>query len=356
MNLPSAQTPSVEELQRQLQQKSELVSALTQQLEGTVEQLDRLQRAGVKAGSESSSKGVGLLSQQIESALEAFDELAPADHFVRIESGIDQILRMLSQGKFPTDIASASHDETQQVGSTATEEEDSPLEQPATRQTRPSANDDDFWEAAKKRLLAESQTENPEETELEEADSPQHSEVAGSSEPAHFSTTDYDDAPEAEPQHDQAKSNVDQLFAIFDLPPLPKAPQPVLKPLDSELFEEALTARDLYISALLARLRQLESIPFQRVNWERLNQAPTELVEVLQARQRQLDEHLRQAEVAVALDRAELTRERSKLMHVKQHLEQEVKRLSFSGNPESEPSPESEAEHSRWTKFFNLKK
>ncbi|MBT5020212.1 MAG: hypothetical protein HON04_15885, partial [Planctomicrobium sp.] len=83
--------------------------------------------------------------------------------------------------------------------------------------------------------------------------------------------------------------------------------------------------------------------------------APEKLVQELLDLKIKLEDHLRQSEIATSLERASLTRERSKLFQVKQYLAQEVKRLGEETQANATEGKGGNAE-SRWGKFFETKK
>lgn len=312
MNEFAEKSLSDESLQRELQNKDDIITALTEQLEGAVDQLDRLKRSGVKQDSGSGGfRSPGGLASQVGAALAAFDELAPAEHFERIEDGISQILQLLSHDSLINLQSRPRH---------AEDEDSSDQDQ---------ISDDRFWEETKARLL---ESEN-----ISRTDSPESVAKSPSSEQA----TESDN-------RDGAETNETNWL----IPALPDPPRLVTDLKDIVGMEEGLSERDSYIAYLIARLRNLENSRYQLIDWEELAGVPTKLIEEMLSLKKQLEEQLRQSEIAVALERAALTRERSKLFQVKQYLAQEVKRLgSTESVKEMSASPES-----RWGKFFETKK
>lgn len=297
------QSLSDESLQRELQNKDEIIEALTRQLEGTADQLDRLKRSGVKE--QSGGRAAGGLASQVQVALEAFDELNPADHFERIESGIQQILQLISNGQFEFSEGEGTAGSDDEAGEEA--------------QSR-------FWEETKARLLGGG--EEPEPSQKEESSPP----------PVDSDSVEMDEENQAE--------------ELPEIPPIPDLPMPVESLSDLVQLEEGITQRDSYISYLIARLRHAESLKYPETDWDLID-VPEELLEEVENLKRQLEDHLRQAELAAALERASLTRERSKLFQIKQYLSEEVKRLGAISDADRKRESDPE---SRWGRFFDLKK
>ncbi len=295
---------SMEALQQELQSKNEVIAALTKQLEGTADQLDRLQRSGVRSNGGESSGRVGLgIAGQVEAALEFIDELEPAEHFEKIESGIDQILEMLSG---------------RAISEFSDESEADPVDQ---------SSNNEFWNATKERLLESEENATAEES------------VDSATEKLAIESGD--ELPQTPPAMRVAP------------PPLAEAPKPIEDVQDPIVLEEGITERDSYIVSLIARLRIVEEFQYPPINWKELADAPEELNASLISLEKQLKDNLLRAEVSVALERASLTRERSKLFHVKRQLEQEVKRIGLTSIIESQGQESEQGVNSRWAKFFD---
>ena len=289
---------SDESLQRELQNKDNIILALTEQLENTVDQLDRLKRSGVKENSgDSRSQSPFGLASQVASALEAYDELAPAEHFDRIEDGIDQILQLLSQGSVQL----------------------AALPEAAEKNGESEAKDDSFWEETKSRLMG------------------------GDSSPATLeSAATQDSLPTQAESDEEFQSESTPVQEPFSVPAMPEAPKPIEDLKDIVTLEEGVGSRDDYIVYLVARLRSSEQAKIPVINWDDLEHAPEKLVQELLDLKIKLEDHLRQSEI-------------SKLFQVKQYLAQEVKRLGEETQANATEGKGGNAE-SRWGKFFETKK
>lgn len=307
---------SDESLQRELQNKDDIILALTEQLEGAVDQLDRLKRSGVKEGpGEGRATSPFSLASQVSDALEAYEELAPAEHFERIESGIEQILNLISSGSVQLNSISATDN-----------------------QEASSEEDDSFWEETKARLLGGEVAESS-----SDSTTVSHSELEANSE-----TTSPNEQTEEAGTINSSEPVV--------VPPMPGEPKPVEDLTDLVAMEEGLTERDQYIVYLVARLRQAEQEKFPEIDLNELVGVPDQLIDELMEVKKKLEDQLRQSEVAASLERASLTRERSKLFQVKQYLAREVQRLgAIAQQQDAGESPENQST-SRWGKFFDTKK
>lgn len=312
---------SDESLQKELQNKDSIILALTEQLETTVDQLDRLKRSGAKedSGGNRPQSPFGLASQ-VADALEAYDELAPAEHFDRIENGIDQILQLLSQGSVQLAESSSI----------------------AAAKPAPPKQDDSFWEETKARLMGGETS-----TSASPPPPPEQSQS--------YSQSTADDGVDStdEQQSQTAEEVVDQEQVV--VPAMPSAPKPVEDTKDIVAMELGVGERDEYIAYLVARLRAAEQAKMPAIDWNDLDGLPEKLIEELNVIKKQLEDQLRQSEIAASLERASLTRERSKLFQVKQYLAQEVKKLGEKKSSGDEEQKADRAE-SRWGKFFDTKK
>ncbi|QDT33616.1 hypothetical protein [Thalassoglobus polymorphus] len=309
-------------LQREITSKNEIIAALTERLEGTADQLDRLQRSGVKPG-DAPARPLSSLAQHVEKALETYNELDPEDHFTRIELGIEQILEMLSSGNFASPASSEAE-------SKATSSNVAP---PASTNSVNPSGDDDFWAATKARLLGEEVAEN-DEAESKGDESPDL--VT----PAEAATVQQNSQFSEQPLHEE--------------PELAEMPAPVVEFDDPVVLLEAVTDRDSYIVYLISRLRNAEAAAYPPVDWSELSNAPSDLVAKLVELHDQLEDQLRQAQLSVSLERAMLTRERAKLAQVKQHLEKEVKRMGGGLGPFAQEVIGSKEDGDRLDKFIEI--
>ena len=311
------ETHSIDTLKSELSNKDRLIQALTEQLETTADQLDRLQRSG---GALQKDSGFGVqVAAQIRQTAADFEDVSVLEHFERIEVGVEQILEILSGEASPLD----SIDRGTNLNSSSIFEDETPSQQPEAN-----SNSEDFWAATKARLMGE-------ETSSTSPDEGQTSSPNTSS-AADLAATQSDLAP-TDAQTNQTAQSVPTKIHIPPTPePLPDLPKPVEKSDDVNELEGAVTERDGLITYLIARLRTAEMYAFPPIDWNRLSNAPEELKEGLIILQQHLKDHLRQAELSVSLERASLTRERSKLKQVKKHLAAEIQRMGRVSEEASE--------------------
>lgn len=290
-------------IQSQLAAKDDLIAALTAQLEKTVNQLDRLRRSGADRPGFAVPDGAGSpqaeMSRRLISALDEWTEFEPARRVLRIEEGIERILDLLENP--PARTAS---------------------EPPEKKES------EDFWASAKARLLGENPPAEPERQAAPAVGTP-----AGT----------VAQAPAGEP-------------ADLVIPTAPEAPVPIAEDADAAALLSAVETRDKYIQYLTARLRVAESEKFVPVNWELLDNAPDDFRDRLESLETLLKDQLKQAEIAIALERAVLTRERAKLSQIKQSLETQIKRMGGAAaaagkNENEDEAPKSEQER-RWKRIF----
>lgn len=310
---------NVAHLQAQLAQKSELVALLTEQLEKTATQLDRLTRAGAERTQQSSSSSTSSpvsaeLTQRLASALDNWEEFQPAERLERIESGIEKILEMLSRQ--PAEYAASG---------------------PAQK-----TNNEDFWALTKQRLFGEMSEDSPSYFESER---------------------------ESERPSSSNDSQPDSLMGLVqEINAAPEPPGEISPMADTKELLNAIKSRDEYIQYLTGRLRLVESEKFKPANWEMIADAPDDYRKRLEALEEMLKDHLRQAEVSHSLERAMLARERAKLAHVKQNLELQIRKLAMpdqtqvlptvtgappQGSQSGSREPSETPPESRWKRIFS---
>ena len=307
----------IEQLQDELDQKEELILALTERLRESADQLDRIQRTGgaIRGGADSggSSELQSKIASQIGEALREWDALDPGGRFDRIENGIEQILNSLDNFQYQAGPATSG-------GSTEDKEEDAGLS---------------YWEAAKARLMGD---ESEEAAAAPSATPPPRDSQQQSSAPPGTASVG---ATQSEPEPETVSI------------PEPPAPEPVEAETDPTILLEAVTTRDRYIEYLTARLRAEQDRVSGKVDWARLSESPEELRTEVESLKARLQEQLKMAEVSNALERATLARERSKLFQVKQQLERQVQRLAANDSASEAKTEEPSKADKRWARLFS---
>lgn len=139
--------------------------------------------------------------------------------------------------------------------------------------------------------------------------------------------------------------------------PLPDEPAPIVAATaDRETLIQAVDARDQYISALLRRLRSVEETP--SVDWAALVPNSPGLVEHVQTLVRQLEEKLRLSEVELSMERAHLTRAQMHVAAQQEGIEKQLKRLGVESVEElaGHAAGINAAPDRRWTRFLGSPK
>lgn len=276
-------------LREQLQEKEQLVAALTNRLEQAAEQLDRLHRTGGDRGVRISGMPPELLEQQkglmdgLQQAVQSWEEMQCAESLGRIEAKVTELREMVAERL--TNFRAIDPAALSGAASAAAA--------PPPPKSGGGTDAGSSWAAMKASLMGEPP---PEEKPAQSA-APQQS---------------------AAPALD--------LGAEEDIP-LGDAPQPI--DLDAATIDDlrrAVDIRDAYIVAMARKLRVVGSRRVIMPNWEALNNAPEDLRAGLEELDRRLQESLRIAEVELSLERARLGREEMRLRVLEEQLQKESKR------------------------------
>lgn len=317
-NVPQRPTPRNEGLgaraaepnwQQQLVQKDELIGALTEQLEQAAEQLDRLQRSGVKggrAGSGASSEEQRKACEDLERVVQQWEDMQAGLTLGRIEIQISEIRDLILDLR--TAPAQNGFHQASSEGSSTSEEKSSILSfaDLVKDEDHPPANSE--WERMKSQLLASDVTSSDESSPSWEA--------------------------------------LEQ--------PLPEPPEAV-SPDQQEpgLLHAAIVARDDYIRLLLSRLRRIEVLqPAAAIS--ALDANSSEFLEKVQVLEQRLLEHARCAEVELSVERAKLARERSQLHQQQEMIDRQLKKLGLSSVDDLKNSeiPAGTNQERRWSRFL----
>jgi hypothetical protein len=321
----------VEALEAQLAEREQLVAALTERLEQAAEQLDRLHRTGADRGLRTGIAGVPaeLIAQQqklvedLQKAVDQWQAMQPGELFGRLESQLGQIQDMVQQidrsggdasgtdsafryGAHKSDGGSSDHDShggSQRGGSDLTS----------------SRSILDFM----KKSMTDSEAEQPPQSSVQ---------------PSAAATT--------------ASSGVMDIA----LPPLNDPPQ-AIDPASAtpEELGKACTARDAYITYLLHRLRQIESLGHVPNSWAGLENLPDDQRARLEALEHRLQETARVAEVELSLQRAKLARDELRIRMLDEQMQKDIKRVKDVSDSQSEDSAsdsKTDQSGSRWKRMI----
>lgn len=363
--LSAADQQKILELQTELEEKEQLVIILTERLEQVAEQLDRRHRTGADRGMTISS---GIPSEVIEeqqklthdlhSLLEQWQGMETESALTRIELQIAELKKVVQDGfeKGPAATQPASLVDYLSSPtipsfeeSTVSEEEIIEEEQLASEpvKTPPLEVSTDSnvsgWEAMKQKLMAGQGVDVSTDLTRKTAPKP---------EPAKKPQTSAGSLLNSVPT-----GSVGRTLASYK-PPIPDPPVEVDEESASpNQLVAAIRERDLYISALIKRLREAETAVIP-VNWEQLNNAPAELLEQLQALHHDLEHSLGLAEVEISIERARLSRTQSMLQNREEQIRKKEKQLGLNlerSEEEEVPAekPLNDEQKKRWLGFLN---
>lgn len=283
------QAQEIQRLQSELEGKEQLVHAITERLEETVEQLDRLQRQGNSRSPAAAGAGAGLkeildsqnvLADRVGQSLEYWE--GTAGYFEQILERLDELSK--------SGVSSSGRD---------------------------SGSGSSAYEKMKANLLAQSAPALP--------PPPTPSATVPAIPPLLLAAT----------AAAQASSP----------PPVPISPEIATH----EELVEAVQVRDAYIVSLVQELRKRDDTLFQNVDWSKLSSAPEDLRPQLIALSQRLRETIQREEFDHSMERARLAREEARIDLVKQQLEAQIRRLSAApGTTTSETTPQKQTGKDGW--------
>jgi len=318
-------------LEAQLQEKQELVTALTERLEQAAEQLDRVHRTGADRGVRS---GAGFppelidehksLVDDLQHAVQQWGDMQAEATLGRLEIQLTEMRDLMVGNLAPDSFAGQPSRNVQNLT-----QEDDAQESAEELHTKLSSSDDDQpgdYESLKASLLQNEQTSEDERASEDDVEA----------------KTENDDRDESE-----------------EAPPVDPPPPIDIGTAAVESLQQAVECRDAYISYLIQKLRRVESSS-SRVSddWEALGSVPEELRCRLEKLEERLEETLRLAEVEHSLERARLGREQARLQEMDQQLQKEFKRVGLKSEADQQEAGENEGDSnksgisSRWERLF----
>jgi hypothetical protein len=290
-------------------QKDALIQALTEQLEQAAEQLDRLQRSGAdrKRGI---TGGGGMPSDLVDEHRQAvgdlqrvvqqWEDMQAGMTLGRIEIQLTELRDFIAQR-----LDGAPIERT--AGLTVHEE---PAVFPGTAEEPAKSPADNEWERLKSQLLNGDQTG-----------------ASCSLEPG---------TPE----------------------PLPEPPAAIdIEHASREELQVAVHLREEFISAMMRRLRMTEvTQPISEL--VALGPEAPAFIQRVTELERQLQEHLRIAEVELALERAKIARDHSRLHQQQEQIDKQLKKLGLQSADDADPNRAKDASNPdrRWMRFLGTPK
>ena len=316
-------------LESKLQEKEQLIGALTQRLEQAAEHLDRIHRSGGDRGLRQTGLPPELVEQHqtlvedLQRAVQQWEDMQAGVLLGRIEKQIlevrdlvaGQVLRTPAPEPPLPDSISGFMSRAKGGANTSGGNARHAADQAAP--TSGSAS----YESLKAGLLEAEGSQNSET-------SPTPGDLAGAS------GDDLEHANAPAPL-DLDAANLDQL-------------------------KEALESRDQYIAYLSRKLRISECRQIPTGDWKTLENVPDELRAQLEQYERRLEEALRQAEVELSMERARLGREASRIRGLEHQVATDRKRFELRvedktsnarANGNSEPEDD---KSSRWLRMWGI--
>ncbi len=339
----------LEQIKVQLDEKDQLVDALTTRLEQAAEQLDRIRRTGsdraikVSGGSGGGALSPEFLDQQkqisddIQSMSAQWTEMETTGSIARIEHQIGDVRdliidlcqkqqTLLENGlpnSVPEDVSSFL-DQLEETKSPEVIEND---ETPMTgEENSPEENGFDF-NALKNSLL---------NNDSDDAENKIENQIANVVQD--INNTNSDSAPPVS----APEVSIEEVTAPQDIQ---------FKGATQDQLCEAIEQRDSYIAYLLRKLRVSQTLQISMPDWESLEGIPEELLKEAHKLSEQLNEQLRLAEVENAVERARLGREANRLQQLQQKMDKDRHQLDEENQDnEDHNSPQGS---SRWMKMLS---
>lgn len=327
-----------------LQDKDDIIGALTDRLEQAAEQLDRLKRSGADRGPRGVPNEMFAAQESmrvgIESIADQFEGIDLGASFYRLELLMNEVRELVIHA--PT--SDVSDSSTPQIESSSTNIGNA---QPESVKDE-SASEDSLavsdWDAIKRQLLGDEA----------EADEVTHEDEFEKCEDAQSSNKPLDSALQLAAVEGLPSDDAEELpsdAAVVSLEPLPDdLPEPVdLEFAEPEDLIDALEVRDRYISVLTRRLEDRHSKLTVPTDWDVLAQAPDSLVAAVHRLHDELTDAVRTAEVDICLERARLSRERTKLDKLSESIEESREQADQSPK-DSRPKDQSQ----RWRRMLGI--
>jgi len=333
------------ELELLLRDKERVVAALTERLEQAAEQLDRFRRTGADRGLRTAAgipteliQNHEKLVEGMQQAVEQWEQAQPVSTLQRIEQRLAELQSMLNEGLVPAPALPASRDDTDLS-------EEQPAQAELIEESQPDGSSDDqgqsSWKQLKEQILAQERT-SP-------ADSP----------PLADSSTEL--AIESAIKLEEPTNSIEPVVDSASIENSLSLPQPeVMEPPTPIQIEsaspgdlrQAVERRDDFIKNLIQRLRYAEYTSEQFRGWRELENTPDQITEELTALHDKLEQHLRLAEVEMAIERAKVGREAARLHQVEQQFRKQMGNAEASSDSPQASKLSDENTNRRWMRFF----
>lgn len=318
----------IELLESQLQEKEDLVFALTERLEQAAEQLDRFRRTGAK---QNRGGGGGIPAEIIEEQKSLFDEMRqmitqweasqPGATLGRIEVQVTELRDLVSGNFLGSGGGGAGGQLASGIGealSSLQNQASAAASKPAASTTEDESHEPGSWEAQKAALMAGEPIPTPE-------DSPSKAPVAAKEVPVTAQTDESSDTP----------TPID------------------LESADVEQLRAAVEERDQIIAALKERLQQSGGSG-EVVKYDLMESVPDEFREKLEALEEEWKDKIRETEVELSLERAKMAREKAELQQQQHKMQKEREKLGVGAHSKSggDSADADDGGGGRWLRFL----
>lgn len=337
----------IQKLEAELREKERVVSALTERLEQAAEQLDRFRRTGADRGARTSG---GLPTElianheqlvgQMQQAVESWESAQPTDTLARIESGIESLTSLVREQLENISAGAAAFDSTRSAGT--------PLDADAESESEGAADEE----------LEEPEVENGKSSWEQLKDQLMHQQMIvpdGSDDGLEALAANDSSESDSSSQTGGLVADANGQSVADDLaePDQVEAPAPIdLSTASDGDMRRAIEARDAYVTFLIQKLRITELRCDRFAGWSKLESLPEELHAELTQLQKSLQDHLRLAEVELAVERARIGREAARLEQVEAQFRKQMEQMEESSDNKADPEG---AVSRRWLKFLNSK-
>ena len=306
----------------ELSEKDDIIQALTGKLEQVAEQLDRVKRSGADRGPRSAppepAAGHTLAVDGVQTLLGHFEGVDLGGSLSRLEAVLSEVREVVVSQRSP-----------------AEERVDS-----ATPSQAASTDLLGGWDAIRSQFMADGDAPHA-ECVSEDAATDDATATEACEQPADVDCEAVTGGDGCEPK------TADRAIAVpVEPPPVDPLPHGLPEPFDyaaasHEDLVEAIESRDRYITLLSRRASDRRAKLTVPTDWSQLSGAGEDLVDAVRRLHEELDDAVRTAEVDLCLERARLSRERTRLADL------ETSCVPQSDAAESETQP-------RWRRVLGI--
>ena len=328
---------NISKVKAQLEEKEELVAALTERLELAAEQLDRLHRTGADRGVRSGGgfppeliERQEALVDDLQRAVQQWEDMQAAALMGQLNVQVTELRDLIVSGVINGNagrVPKTQIDTNPDQHVTLVADQD-----PQTAVGNETSDQTSRWEEMKAELLgADSKSTEQENHPVESS-------------------------PDASAPAESDNASVPPSDVLIDEPAEP--PPPVdFETADTAALQKSIDVRDEYIAYLITKLRTAESGSRLPIDWAEIDNMPTELCLQVEELQRQLDESLRLSVVERSVERARLGREDSRLRQLDESLQKLMRERgqgSQAADPDANDDEQQSGSSTRWLRMLGI--